>query len=493
MLWRAGRATPRRSTGPRRAPFVGILGFGPQANSGGRPISRLARVTARSKDQCGRIRQTFPSRIAAAARFVPADGVSALPRFIRVRQNFAPTPPVPIAPTVTAEFGKLSSRIRPGARIAIAVGSRGIAHLAEIVQTVVALVRAAGAEPFILPAMGSHGGATPAGQREVLAGYGVTEAAMGVAVRDSMEVRVVGETADAAPVFCSVEALGADGVLLVNRVKPHTDFRGTIGSGLLKMSVVGLGKHRGAAAMHMAAQLHGKERVIRTMAGVLLEQAPIIGGIAIIENQFHETARIAAVGRDDIAQAEMALLAEADRLMPRLPFDTIDLLIVDWLGKNISGTGMDTNVINRPVWGYSSLLQRGDRPTPFVRRIFVRDLTPDSHGNAIGIGLADVTTTRLIRAVDLRTTGTNALTALTPNTAKLPIHFDTDREAIERTLQSVATSDGAGARVVRIADTLSLTEFDISEALWREATGSANLATLGEPRELAFGADGNLV
>lgn len=418
--------------------------------------------------------------------------MNALPRFIRVRQNFPRTPPVALAPTLAAEFQKLRPRIRPGSRIAIAVGSRGIAHLAEIVQHVVALVRAAGAEPFILPSMGSHGGATSAGQREVLASYGVTEAAMGAPIHDSMEVRVVGQTEDAAPVYCSVEAQAADGVIVVNRVKPHTDFRGTIGSGLLKMCVVGLGKHRGAAAMHMAAQFHGKERVIRTMAGVLLRTAPIIGGIAILENQFHDTARVAALVREDIEAGEATLLAEADQLMPRLPFDTIDLLIIDWLGKNISGTGMDTNVINRPVTGYSTLLKQGDRPSPFIRRIFVRDLTPESHGNAIGIGLADVTTTRLVRATDLQMTGTNALTALTPNTAKLPIHFDTDREAIERTLQSVPSEDPAAARIVRIADTLSLTEFDVSEALWQEVKAGPQLSALGAPREMAFDPDGNL-
>lgn len=400
-------------------------------------------------------------------------------------------PPVDIAASVAAEFAKLRPAIAPHATVAIAVGSRGIAGLAQIVGSLVRLVVEAGGKPFLLPAMGSHGGATPEGQRDVLSAYGITEESAGAPVRSSLEVRQVGQTPEGAPVYASVDALAADAILVVNRVKPHTDFSGTLGSGLLKMCVVGLGKQRGAAAMHLAASLDGYEHAIRQMAGVLLRAAPIMGGLAILENQYHETARLVALRRDEMAAGEDRLLIEARELMPRLPFDTIDLLIVDWLGKNVSGTGMDTNVINRAVSGYSSLLQRGERPTPFIRRIFVRDLTPESHGNAIGIGLADVTTTRLVRAADLRTTGTNAFTALTPNTAKLPIHFDTDREAIERALASIPLAKPADGRVVRIRDTLSLTEFDLSEALW-EAKMQPGLTALTAPRELEFGADGNL-
>ncbi|MDO8542374.1 MAG: hypothetical protein Q7S40_18195 [Opitutaceae bacterium] len=418
--------------------------------------------------------------------------MSALPRFVRVRQNFPRLAPLDLPSALAAEFEKLRPRITPNARIAVGVGSRGITRLAEIVGLVLDLLRGAGAQPFIIPAMGSHGGATPDGQREVLASYGITEATMRVPIRPSLEVRVVGETAEGASVYCSVEALAADGILVVNRVKPHTDFTGELGSGLLKMCVVGLGKHRGAAAMHLSASEHGHERAIRGMAGVLLRAAPILGGVAILENQFHETARVVALRREEMATGEDALLVEARRLMPLLPFEHIDLLIVDRLGKNISGTGMDTNVINRSVNGYSSSLQRGDRPSPFIRRIFVRDLTPESHGNAIGIGLADVTTTRLVRATDVRVTGVNALTSLTPQSAKLPIHFDSDREAIERTLGSVSAGSPADTRVVRIADTLSLAEFDISERLWAESGARPELTALSAVRDLAFDANGNI-
>jgi hypothetical protein len=415
-----------------------------------------------------------------------------LPPFVRVRQNFPRTPPLDLAPALASEFERLRPRIGAGARIAIAVGSRGIANLPAIVRKLVDLLRDAGARPFVIPAMGSHGGATPEGQREVLASYGVTESDMGAPIAASLDVKEVGRTGEGAPVYCSTEALAADGIVVVNRIKPHTDFTGALGSGLLKMCVVGLGKRSGAAAMHLAASRIGHERSIRGMASVLLRTTPLLGGLALLENQHHETARLALLLRDEMEHGEDALLEQSRQLMPLLPFEEIDLLIVDRLGKNISGTGMDTNVINRSVDGYSSWLMREGRPAPFIRRIFVRDLTPETHGNAIGIGLADVTTTRLIRATDVRVTGINALTSLTPHSAKLPIAFDTDREAIERTLASVPLPDVSSARIVRIADTLSLAEFDISEALWSGQTAGAMLTALGPPRPFVFDPVGNL-
>jgi len=258
------------------------------------------------------------------------------------------------------------------------------------------------------------------------------------------------------------------------------------------MCVIGLGKRTGAAAMHRTASRIGHERAIRDMAGVLLRHAPILGGLAILENQFHETARLVAIPHAEMETAEDALVIEARGLMPLLPFEEIDLLIVDRLGKNISGSGMDPNVTNRWVSGYLTTLMRPDPSSPFVRRIFVRGLTPESHGNGIGIGLADVTTTRLVRELDLRVTGINALTSLTPNTAKVPIAFDTDREAIALTLESLALDDPATANVVRIADTLSVVEMDVSEALWASVRGNPQLTALGELRELPFDAEGNL-
>jgi hypothetical protein len=415
-----------------------------------------------------------------------------LPRLRRVRQNFPRPAPLDLPAVLAAEFGKLRPSLRPGARIALGVGSRGITNLKPIVIEVLALLRSAGVEPFIFPAMGSHGGATPEGQREILASYDLTEDSLRTPIRASLEVRPVGETEDGKPVFCSVEALAADGIVLINRVKPHTDFSGDIGSGLLKMAVVGLGKRAGAAAMHLAASELGHERAIRTMAGVLLRETPLLGGFALIENQFHETARIVVLPRDEMARGEDALLVEARALMPLLPFDEIDLLIVDRMGKNISGTGMDPNVIMRSIDGYSSLLRRDGRPAPYIKRILVRDLTPETHGNAIGIGLADFTTTRLARAMDPRISFLNALTALTPQSAKLPPYFDTDREAIARALATLPLADPAAARIVRIADTLSVADLAVSDSLWPEIRDRPTISALGEPRELAFDAEGNL-
>lgn len=415
-----------------------------------------------------------------------------LPRILRIRQNFPPSPPLDIRATLAAEFGKLRPCLRPGARIAVGVGSRGITNLPAITAAVLGLIQDTGAKPFIIPAMGSHGGATPEGQRDILAGYGITEAAMGVPIRDSLEVRQVGATTGAIPVYCSTEALDAEGIILINRIKPHTDFFGALGSGLLKMSVIGLGKRAGATAMHLAATQDGYEPVIRGMAGVLLRNARVLGGVAILENQFHETARLLVIPRAEMETAENGLVAEARALMPLLPFDEIDLLIVDRIGKNISGAGMDPNVINRSIHGYSSLPVRDGRSAPFIRRIFVRDLSPETHGNAIGIGLADVTTTRLVRATDARATSINSLTSLTLQSAKVPIHFETDREAIEHMLASLPLADPLDSRIVRISDTLSLAEMTISEPLWDQVRTHPGLANLGEPCPMIFDDAGNL-
>jgi hypothetical protein len=274
-----------------------------------------------------------------------------LPKMFRVRQNFPRRPPIDLRATLDVEFGKIRPRLKPGARIAVAVGSRGITHLSAIVAALLDQLHASGVRPFIIPAMGSHGGATPEGQAEVLAAYGITEAAMNVPIHPSLEVRQIGTSADGVPVVCSVEALGADGVVLVNRVKPHTDFSSTLGSGILKMGVVGLGKRAGAAAMHAAASRIGHERAIRGIARVILSHAPILCGVAILENQFHDTAKLVVLPREEIETGEPPLLAEARQLMPRLPFEEMDLLIVDRLGKNISGAGMDPNVTGRWVNG----------------------------------------------------------------------------------------------------------------------------------------------
>ena len=416
----------------------------------------------------------------------------ALPRFIRVRQKFPPSEPVDIERALRREFERVRARVKPGAPVAVAVGSRGIANLDRIIRAVLDELRRAGAAPFIVPAMGSHGGATPEGQVRLLADYGVTEERMGAPIRAAMDTLRLGSTADEVEVLWSAEAARSDGVVVVNRVKPHTDFQSeTLGSGLRKMLVVGLGKQAGAANFHAAAMRLGYERVLATAAKVTLATAPVLCGVAVVENQFHETVRLEALLPHEIESREPELFRDSRRLMPGLPFDDIDLLIVDRLGKNISGAGMDPNVTGRGIHGYSASLG-GSSAKPVVRRLFLRDQTPDSHGNAVGVGLADFTTTRLVRAMDERVTFMNALTALSLQSVKVPIHFESDRECVVHALESLGMPDTRRARVARITDTLSLEHMQASEEYSQEIRGRADLETEGNLEELRFDAAGNL-
>jgi hypothetical protein len=409
-----------------------------------------------------------------------------------VRQKFPASAPVDIRGTLAKEFAAVAGRIKPGARIAVAVGSRGISNLQAIVTSVLENLRSAGAQPFIVPAMGSHGGATPEGQTELLAEYGITEAALGVPIRAGMDVEKLGVTPDGVDVVFSAEALKADGVVVVNRIKPHTDFQSdSLGSGLMKMLVVGLGKRVGAANYHTSSSRFGYEHVIRTSARITLSKAPILFGVAVVENQFHDTARLVVILPEDVERREAELFVEAKQLMPRLPFDDIDLLIVDRLGKNISGSGMDPNVIGRSLHGYSALL--GERNgSPSIRRIFVRDLTPESHGNATGVGLADFTTTRLVKQMNAKVTYLNALTALSVQSVKVPIHFETDREAVSAALQTLAMRDVTQAKVVRIQDTLSLEHMEVAEVYAADVRQRADLEVTSQPTPMTFGEDGML-
>lgn len=388
---------------------------------------------------------------------------------------------------------KVLEQVNPGDRIAVAVGSRGIANLEKIVFNTLRVLKDAGANPFIMPAMGSHGGATPEGQAHVLSEYGITEQAMGVGFDTRMDVRCLGTTENGVEVFLSVAALDADGIVLINRVKPHTDFSGNLGSGILKMIAIGLGKHRGALVCHAAASRLGHEAVIRAVSRVALRNAPILCGVAIVEDQKHETAEIQVLKPEDLEEKEAELFARAQSSMPRLPFDEIDLLIVDFMGKDISGAGMDPNVIGRSVYGYSCSLLPTQGARPYIYRIFARELTPATNGNAIGIGLADFTTTRAVRQCNLQTSYTNALTALTPSTMKIPIHFDTDRECIERALGSLALPDLAVPRIVRIANTLALDKLLVSEVYRPQVEVAAGLSVSVSAHDLDFDHQGNLL
>lgn len=422
------------------------------------------------------------------------NGLAKFPKMIEVRQEYPASPRLNFPALLGEQFAdtRVLAGIAPSAKIAVGVGSRGIANLREIVKAVLDTLRAAGASPFIVPAMGSHGGATPEGQEKVLAEYGITAQTMGVPIASSMEVRFLGKTAAGDDIPFSVPALGADGIIVINRVKPHTDFRGKLGSGLQKMLAIGLGKQAGAASAHRAASRQGHEAVIRERAKIILASAPVLCGVAILEDQNHQTAELHVVPAGRILAEEDGLFAKASALMPRLPLDEIDLLIIDEIGKEISGTGMDTNVIGRDIIEYSTSLRSGSAIKPHIFRIFVRDLTATTEGNGIGIGLADFTTSRAVRALNLQYTYMNAVTSLGLLPAKIPIHFDTDREVLEAAVSSLASSSPEKLRVIRIANTLSLSRMVASEACIPEIEGRAGLTVSGPARAAEFDGEDNL-
>ena len=416
--------------------------------------------------------------------------VQAVPRMFKVRQEFPRPEPLDVPATVAAQIASVQDRLQPHARVAVTVGSRGISNIREIVRAVLDALKAAGVQPFILPAMGSHGGATPEGQKRILADYGITEETMGVPIEAAMATREVGRTADGIRAFTSAVALEADGIVVLNRVKPHTDyFSRTLGSGLIKMMVVGMGKHDGAANFHRTAVHRGYEETLRMLGRVVLREAPILFGIGLVEHQYHDTARIEAVRPEDIEAREAELFAEAAALLPKLPFDDADLLVVDQIGKNISGPGMDPNVIGRHAHHYSTLLQNALEVTPFIRRIYVRGLTPQTHGNAIGVGLADAVHVRLTEAMDAESTFVNVRTSLTLHNAKMPMHFPNDRAALAGLLDSLALPDPAQARVMRIRNTLDLAQLELSEAFAAEVATREDLTALSEPAEWGFAQD----
>ena len=418
-----------------------------------------------------------------------------LPNMIEVRQNFPASPPLDLQSEIEQQFkaAGIAGKISPGMRIAVGVGSRGITNLQQIVRITLDILIRAGARSFIVPAMGSHGGATPEGQARVLAEYGITPQALGVPFETSMAVRKIGVAPGGLDVVFSDAALQADGIIAINRVKPHTDFHGTLGSGIQKMLTIGFGKHVGAANTHRAAMRIGHEKVIRECAGVILNCVPVLCGVALVEDQHHQTAEVHVIRPESIVREENRLLERSRALMPSLPMDEIDLLIVDMIGKELSGTGMDTNVIGRGILGYSATLHSDDARSPRIFRIFVRDLSPHTNGNGIGIGLADFTTTRLVRDLDLRSTYINALTSLGLPTVNIPIHFETDRETIQHSLASLASSNTERLRVMRISDTLNLERLLVSESCTESLRQHAGITIGNQAKPMQFDEAGNLL
>ena len=418
-----------------------------------------------------------------------------LPKLIEVTQSYPASPRLDFHGLLAEQFDEegLSSKISPGMRIAVGVGSRGIANLKEIVEATLRVLIAAGARPFVIPAMGSHGGATPEGQTKVLAQYGITAESLGVPINPDMDVEKIGTALGGWDVVFSVPALRADGIVVINRVKPHTDFRGTLGSGIQKMLTIGFGKQIGAANAHRAAAHVGHETAIREFANVILENVRVLCAIAILEDQHHQTAELRVLRPDAIVSEELVLLERARSLMPQLPLDEIDLLIVDQIGKEISGSGMDTNIIGRDITGYSTSLQHSNGVTPHISRIFVRDLSHATNGNGIGIGLADFTTDRAIRALDLRYMYINATTSIGLHSAKIPIHFPNDRETIHEALATLASLHPEKVRIVRIINTLSLERMLVSECCSEMLEKRPGVSIIGQAREMQFDEAGNLL
>jgi hypothetical protein len=413
-----------------------------------------------------------------------------LPKMHRIRQKIDP-PFVPdVAEAVRTEIRKLNlaTRLKPGGRVAVTAGSRGVANIPTIMRTTCDCLKALGAQPFIVPAMGSHGGATAEGQLKVLARYGMTPESMDVPILSSMETVEIGRMPWGFPVHVDRHACEADHIVLVNRVKPHTNFRAHVESGLMKMLVIGLGKHQGAILAHRASVDVGLPRAIPEVGRFSLSKLPILFGLATVENVRHQTARVEAMLPEHMEETEARLLEEAWALFGRIPFEFLHLLIVDEMGKEISGTGMDPNVLGRIYFSPNE-----EPKSPRYIRILVRDLTEKTAGNAVGMGLADFATRRLASKVNFHYTYTNALTGLSPMRSKLPIIFETDRDAIEGALKTIGLTEPPDAKVARIKNTLDLEYLYASEALLPEIKERGDLEVISGPNAFEFSATGDLV
>ena len=405
-----------------------------------------------------------------------------LPRMARVRQQLPDEhlPDVPAAVRAALAEGRLSERVRSGQRVAITAGSRGIADIQTVIRTMVEEIRALGAEPFVVPAMGSHGGATVEGQRAVLAEYGITEAEVGAPILATMETVEVGKLDDGTPCYMDRNAWEGDAVVVVNRVKAHTAFRAEIESGLCKMLAIGLGKQRGAETNHA----RGLAATIPAAASLILNAGKVVLGLGLVENAYHKLHTIRAAAPDSFHAADRDLLRLANGLLPRVPFDELDLLIVDELGKNVSGSGMDYNVVG--MWR-----RIGGEKRPFFKRIAVLNITPQSEGNGLGVGIADFTTRRVFDQLDLQKTYMNGLTANAYDAIKIPIVMASDLEACEAALKAANTSKPA--RVAWIKNTLELQDLLVSEALLPEVESIETLVVDGLASELAIDDAGSCV
>jgi hypothetical protein len=411
-----------------------------------------------------------------------------LPRMVYVRQKFATTRLNDIPGAVAAQFQRpeVRAKIKPGMTIAVGCGSRGIANIADSARQVVAELKALGAKPFVFPAMGSHGGATAEGQREVLEGYGITEEFVGCPIHSQMEVVELGKLDGGMPIYMDKLAAAADGVVVICRVKPHTNFRAPIESGIVKMLTIGMGKIIGATELHtQGMDMFGE--LLPAAAKLIMSQKNILLGVAMIENAADETAMIEAVPAEQIFTREPELQAKAKEFMARLQFDEIDVLVVEKIGKNISGSGMDPNITGRNArfieWNMK----------PFVKKIAVLGLTPETHGNATGVGSADVITMRLYKEIDIGKTYANIITSTYLDGGAIPIIMNTDHDAIRLAVKTVVRVKPEDTKIVRIANTLEVLDIQVSEPMLPFIKANPSMFEIvGEPEAFKFDAKGTL-
>ena len=411
-----------------------------------------------------------------------------LPRMKLLRQEFA----VPSAIDVEAEIVRQwpgvvqGLGLKPDQRVAVAVGSRGIGDLVSIVRCVIDRLKRHGCHPFIVPAMGTHGGATPEGQVAVLAMLGITEQSVGAPLRATMDVVRLGDM-DGIPLFMDRIAHDADGIVLINRVKPHTDFVGVVESGPMKMLAIGLGNQASATAYHRLGVSRGLGDVILSASRALLNCTRILFAVAVVENQDHQATMVRLTGPDDLEHTEAELLAVARRLLPTLPIEDIDLLVVDEMGKEVSGAGLDPNVTGRTS---ASWMTQRDKPR--IGRVFVRDLTAASEGNAIGLGAIDAITTRIVEKIDFHATTVNALGSCAPEDCRVPLTLASDRDAISTLLLTLPPRSFSDLRLVFIKNTLELSRLLVSPGCLQDIAGRRNVTVNPGELELHFDPDGNL-
>ncbi len=412
-------------------------------------------------------------------------GAIQLPRMLLVRQHFsAVTLEDPRTSLTQALYhAEMETSVRPGMRIAITAGSRGIDHIANYLKWLGEILRAHGAEPFVVPAMGSHGGATAPGQVLVLEGLGITEESIGMPICASMDTVLMGTTPGGLPAYTDRIASEADGIILINRIKAHTQFQGSFESGLMKMLVIGLGKQRGAECCHQLG-LENMSKNVEDVGRFLLGRLPVLFGVGILENAYDQTMKIVGIPAREIPDQEPGLLECAKANMPHICVPDLDVLIVDQIGKNFSGSGMDPNVTGR---FYSNKISA----VPAARRICVLGLSKETHGNACGLGVADTTTLRVVKELDRESMYINGLTSCVAESGRIPLYFDNDRLAIQAAVKLTGKQDAEKLRLARIPNTMQLDRIWLSEALAEEA-GTLGLEVLGGPEPLTFNSLGNL-